>query len=103
MHDTAYWPRAWYMRALVVVSMLAPFAFVSWIEWHRAFMPTLVVLLGWSIRAAGLRAGWLVPWESRSDLVRLKSGKAMVTLVVFSVTLAILLVGIGTIAAFRAN
>ena len=43
----SYWPRSPYLKALVIVSAIGPFAFLSWIPWYLAALPAASGLAGW--------------------------------------------------------
>ena len=87
--NSRYWPKSMYVKAFAVLCMVAPFAFLQWLDWHRAFMPMAVILLGWAGRVVGLKAGWLVPTQSDSRVVRPRSRPATALLVSVMVLLAI--------------
>ena len=41
------WPGSPYLKALVIVSAIGPFAFLPWIPWYLAALPAACGLAGW--------------------------------------------------------
>ena len=45
--NCCYWPKSRYLKALVIVSWISPFALLHWIPWYLAALPAASGLAAW--------------------------------------------------------